>query len=202
MRDHQTFRKTCAARLGAIILGAALSLAASSGPAIADSDGDSDGTGFDPGDARSAGIMPWSMGNAYKTHRDYAEDNGVDSCIGCHDLGGVGYVDSFAPGCLSCHGEKWDGGPPFDRTLSDGTMDMNAALFGDPFAWMNPQKNHRDYVEEVGTANCEGCHILLVGGKDSPDTFAAPGCLSCHGVKWDDDDYDDYDDRRDHDDSD
>jgi hypothetical protein len=179
-----------AAILASTLCAALVMMATSITPVMADSDG----TGLDP-TGRGDALMPWARGNAYKNHRDYAERVNVDAeCGGCHaPILGVGY-NSFAPGCLTCHGVKWDDDHRSNYargTLSPGTELMNVVLFGDPDAWPNPQKNHRDYAERVDvSAKCGGCHSLTEGGKPFPDTNSAPGCFTCHGKKWDDRDGD------------
>jgi len=192
--------------LGSVICAVAVAfLATSFTPAIADDDDNSGGTGFDP-TGRGNPFMPWAGDNAYKNHRDYAEEVDVQSeCGFCHDPNGVGYtLDSGdsggfldGPGCLTCHGRKWDSATASGRILSQGTQIMNSVLFGDPFFWTNPQKQHRDYVEDNGVSSCgPGCHSLTEGGKPDSSTFEGQGCLSCHGVKWDDGDGHGDDDSR------
>ena len=200
MRGNPPFPKSWLAHLGAVILGAALSLATLSGPALADSDG----TGFDPTGRGNALMEPWAMGNAYKNHRDYAEDRDVEKeCGGCHDIYSMGYAQvgvedvigsrgGFAPGCLSCHGKKWDRGSSQPANVAPGEQVMNSI-----YGWTNAQKQHRDFVEDNGVDSCRGCHMTVIdgnvvelayGGKANSSTYTAPGCLSCHGVKWDDGD--------------
>jgi hypothetical protein len=153
---------------------------------------DDDGTGFDPGDTRGWQEthrldFGWT-GTQLESHPDYVEDFGFDACIGCHVLEGEGYVNEFAPGCLSCHGAEWDEDEllAIAPVLSDG-----AALHTSMFGWLDPRKQHQDFVDRQGVSDCTGCHgldgseDLEWGGKQSQSSFDAPGCLTCHGKEWD-----------------
>ena len=201
--------KIWTSRLAAGVLGAALVLG-TAGLAVASEDG----TGFDPGDTRGGlALMNLVLGtdwmDAREEHQDYVEDYGIGNCEGCHVVEAVGYVEDFAPGCLTCHEPEFCGTPgTYDLAvckdeddlsgvaLSEGTKLMNFALGVDFVIWA---EDHQDLVEETGVAACEGCHDLNVGGKPSQSTYDGQGCLSCHGREWDDDD---YDDDYDHDDDD
>ncbi len=171
------------AALGSMVCAVAVAFVAMSfAPVMAD-----DGTGFDT-DGSGDAMMLFIGDNPYKDHRDFVEDNGTAGCVGCHDLMGIGYTNDFAPGCLTCHGVKWDDAvfDPAMVTRSAGVLSMASFGIAD-----NPQKQHRDYVEENGVAECVDCHALNAGGYENAPGFPGPGCLSCHGVKWDDDDDDD-----------
>ncbi len=208
-------------RLGAGVVGVALVLGSASF-----STADEEGTGFDPGDTRGGlFLMNSALGTNWtdsrEDHQDYVEENGIVGCGGCHDVEGVGYVNNFAPGCLTCHEAEFCGTPGASQydicynkdlsnvELSAGTELMNAVLGVDIKIWA---EEHEDLVESMGVDSCKGCHDLESGGKASAFTFDGQGCLSCHGREWeddrddddrDDDDWDDDDwdddDRDDHD---
>ncbi len=203
-------------RFGAGVVGVALVLG-SAGFSIADEEG----TGFDPGDTRGGlADMNWFLGtnwtDAREEHQDYVETNGIFDCQGCHVVEAVGYVDNYAPGCLTCHEAEFCGTPGasafaicYNKDLSNvelsaGTVLMNRVVGVDFKIWA---EDHEDLVESMGVESCMGCHDLESGGKASASTFDGQGCLSCHGREWeddrDDDDRDDDDrdddDRDDHD---
>ena len=152
---------------------------------------DDDGTGFDPGDTRgwqeTHRLQFGWEGTQLESHPDYVGNFGFDACIGCHLLEGEGYVGDFAPGCLSCHEAEWDERGNVMPVLSDG-----AALHTSFFGWLDPRKQHQDYVDRQGVSECTSCHgrdgteDLEWGGKVSQSSFDAPGCLTCHGNEWDD----------------
>ena len=198
-------------RLGAGVVGAALFLG-SAGLSIADEEG----TGFDPGDTRRGlvmmnNILGTNWTDSREDHQDYVETNGIDNCQGCHDVEGVGYVNNFAPGCLTCHEAEFCGTPGASAVaicynkdisnvqLSAGTVLMNRVVGVDFTIWA---EDHEDLVESEGVESCIGCHDLDSGGKASASTFDGQGCLSCHGREWDDgrddDDGDHHDDDDDH----
>lgn len=179
-----------------------------------------EGTGLDPGDTRGGlAMMNWVLGTDWKDareeHQDYVEDFGIFDCEGCHVVEAVGYVDDYAPGCLTCHEPEFCGTPGTSELrvckdeddlsgvqLSVGTQDMNDFLGVNFTIWA---EDHQDLVEDTGVDACTDCHDLNSGGKlFSASTFDAPGCLSCHDREWDDDRddrdhvrnwYDDRDDR-------
>ncbi len=171
-----------------------------------------EGTGFDPGDTRGGlALMNLVLGtdwmDAREEHQDFVEDFGVFGCEGCHVIEAVGYVDDFAPGCLTCHepefcgtpGSSWlrvceDENDVSGVELSEGTKLMNAVLGVDFTIWA---EDHQDLVERTGVTACAGCHDLNSGGKPSANTFDGQGCLSCHGREWDDDDDKDDDEKDD-----
>ncbi len=169
---------------------AALLLAASLGTAWADSDGDSDsgGTGLALGRQQHS-FFGWN--DPYRDHRDYVEDFGIGDCVGCHVPGLEGYSgmgEPGRPGCMTCHGNEWGGGGGGGDSDSGGgdaeELSLGNELHGF-LGWSRPFRDHRDYAEDNGVQVCIGCHVLEVGGKESPSTFDPPGCLSCHGREWD-----------------
>jgi cytochrome c553 len=110
-------------------------------------------------------------------------------------LEGQGYVNEFAPGCLSCHEAEWDDDEDITPVLSNGAA-LHTAFFG----WFDPREEHQDYVDDEGVSGCISCHgrdgtnDLNWGGKTMANSFFAPGCLTCHENEWNDDDDDDDDD--------
>ncbi len=188
-------------RLAAGVVGAALILG-SAGLSMAHEEG----TGFDPGDTRGGlALMNMALGtnwmDAREEHQDYVEDFGIFGCEGCHVIEAVGYVDDFAPGCLTCHEPEFCGTPGTmglgvcqDENdlsgvqLSPGTGEMNDFLGVDFIIWA---EDHQDLVDDMGVGMCADCHDLNSGGKPSASTFDAQGCLSCHGREWDDEKDDD-----------
>ncbi|MDT8446707.1 MAG: hypothetical protein RRB13_07410 [bacterium] len=77
-------------------------------------------------------------------------------CAGCHGSALDG--EGNAPGCYSCHYDKWSAKVPHTTMLYG---------YGHAEAYNSPQNN------------CSECH-----GSDLRGSKAAPSCYSCHGQKW------------------
>ncbi len=160
------------------------------GPAFCPDDSKSDdGSGSKASNRECSGLMDTipvcgQLGNAFETHRDCVEDFSqadwdAAGCGSCHSLDRP-VPGEFAPSCQTCHGKKWDFGDD-DKSGDDKSGDRmvnHPFPFGNP--WTDPEKQHRDYAEDVGVAECVGCHEFQ--SRDRNPFTGAPGCAYCHSA--------------------